>query len=75
MIHCVIGKLMKTAPLHLRVSRARLEHLYVHDGLSTLDLAAILGSNRESVRRLIHRYGLPMRAKHSGKVKTSLKVT
>lgn len=49
-----------------RVSKAQLERLYVHEGLSTLALADRLGTNRESVRLLIHRYGLAMRTQGAG---------
>ena len=44
----------------------RLQKLYVENGLSTLDLARRLSSNRESVRKLIHRYGIPIRSKGAG---------
>jgi len=48
------------------LSRERLERLYVRDGLSTVEIARRLGTNRETVRRLIHACGLPMRSKGSG---------
>ncbi len=57
---------MKAAPLHARISKVRLERLYIREGLSTLALAERLGTNRESVRKLIHRYELPMRSKGAG---------
>jgi hypothetical protein len=57
---------MKAAPLHERVSKAQLERLYVRERLTTLALAERLSTNRESVRKLIHRYGLPMRSKGTG---------
>ena len=60
---------MKAPPIHTWVSRECLEQLYVQEGLSTLELAARLGTNRESVRKLIYRYALPMRSKGSGKAK------
>ena len=44
------------------IDRDKLERLYVRDGLSTLQVATRLGTNRETARRLIHRYGLPMRS-------------
>ena len=57
----VISIAMKAPPLHERVSKAQLERLYVREGLTTLALAERLNTNRESGRKLIHRYGLPMR--------------
>jgi hypothetical protein len=52
---------MKPPPIHTWVSKKRLEQLYVQDGLTTVEVAARLGTNRESVRKLIYRYALPMR--------------
>lgn len=66
MIQRVIDPMMKAPPLHKRVSKAQLERLYVREGLTTLALAERLSTNRESVRKLIHRYGLPMRSKGAG---------
>lgn len=60
---------MKSPPLHSVVSRHKLEKLYVTDGLPTVVIAQRLSTNRESVRKLIHRYGLPMRSKGSGMAK------
>jgi hypothetical protein len=57
---------MKPGPLHQRIDKAYLERLYVRERLSTLRLAERLGTNRESVRRLIHRYGIVMRSKGAG---------
>ena len=57
---------MKPAPLHTRVSKELLERLYVKEGLSTLALAERLSTNRETIRKLIHRYQLPMRSKGAG---------
>ena len=48
------------------MARDRLERLYLHDGLSTIQIAERVGSNRETVRKLIHRYGIPMRSKGAG---------
>ena len=48
------------------IEREKLERLYVRDGLSTVEIAGRLGSNRETIRKLIHRYGIPMRSKGSG---------
>lgn len=39
------------------VRKERLERLYIVHKLSTIAIAARLGSNRESVRKLIHSYG------------------
>jgi transposase len=52
--------------VHSWISRERLEQLYVRDGLTTLEVAERLGSNRESIRKLIHHYELPMRSRGSG---------
>lgn len=49
------------ASLKDRVSRERMERLYLVEKLSTTQIADRLGTNRESVRRLIKNYGLPMR--------------
>ena len=43
------------------MSRERMERLYLVEKLSTTQIADRLGTNRESVRRLIKNYGLPMR--------------
>ncbi len=59
---------MKARPLHERVTKMHLERLYIKDCLSTLQLAERLGTNRETVRRLIHRYGIEMRSKGTGMV-------
>jgi hypothetical protein len=66
MIHRVTRHRMKAPPLRDRISRDYLERLYVREGLTTAVLAERLGTNRESVRRLIHLYGLPMRSKGAG---------
>jgi DNA-binding CsgD family transcriptional regulator len=52
--------------VHSWISRERLEQLYVRDGLTTLEVAERLGTNRESIRKLIHHYELPMRSRGSG---------
>ena len=49
------------AKLSDRVSKERLERLYLVDGLSTTELAQRLGSNRESVRKLLLKYGILLR--------------
>jgi len=55
--------MVRARPLHERITKAYLESLYIHHGLSTLQLAERLGTNRESIRLLIHRYGIAMRSK------------
>ncbi len=57
---------MKPPPLHTRVINVLLERLSFDEGLSTLVLTERLGTNRESARKLIHRYKLPMRTKGAG---------
>jgi DNA-binding CsgD family transcriptional regulator len=52
--------------VHSWISRERLQQLYVRDGLTTLEVAERLGTNRESIRKLIHHYELPMRSRASG---------
>ena len=52
------------APMHIlsvRISKERLERLYLVDGLSTTQIAERFQTNRESVRRLIRKYGITMR--------------
>lgn len=49
------------AKLSDKVNKERLERLYLVDGLSTNQLAQRLGSNRESVRKLLISYGIPLR--------------
>ena len=49
------------AKLSDRVSKELLERLYLVDGLSTTELAQRLGSNRESVRKLLLKHGIPLR--------------
>jgi excisionase family DNA binding protein len=58
---------MKPQPLRSRVTPDQLRRLYHEHGLSTLELAERLGSNRESVRKLIHRHRIPMRSTGAGK--------
>ena len=58
---------MRVPTVHSWIGRERLEQLYVRDGLTTLQVAERLGTNRESIRKLIHHYGLPMRSKGSGR--------
>jgi DNA-binding transcriptional regulator LsrR (DeoR family) len=44
-----------------KISPDKLEQLYLVDRLSTTQIAERLGTNRESVRRLIKKYGIAMR--------------
>lgn len=43
------------------VSKEQLERLYLVDRLSTIELAERLGSNRETIRRLLLKYEIPLR--------------
>jgi DNA-binding CsgD family transcriptional regulator len=49
------------------ISKEQLERLYIQDDLSTPQVAARLGTNRETVRKLIKKYGIPMRSRGGGK--------
>jgi DNA-binding CsgD family transcriptional regulator len=51
------------AALKNQLSKEQLEQLYLVDGFSTTQIARRLRTNRESVRGLIHNYGIPMRGK------------
>lgn len=50
-----------------RLSEKKLRYLYFDEDLSTVQIATLLGTNRESVRRLVHKYGLKMRSRGEGK--------
>ena len=43
------------------VSRDQLARLYLVERLSTIELAQRLGSNRETLRRLLLKYEIPLR--------------
>ena len=53
----------RMAKLADRIGRDRLDRLYSIDKLSTCEIAERLGSNRESVRKLLKRYGIALRAR------------
>ena len=55
-------RFVKQAPLRTRVTVEQLTRLYLKDGLSTTQIANRLGSNRESVRRLMKQWQIPLRA-------------
>lgn len=44
-----------------RLAKDKLERLYLQDGLSTVQIAERVGSNRESVRKLLLQYGIELR--------------
>jgi DNA-binding transcriptional regulator LsrR (DeoR family) len=44
-----------------RLAKDKLERLYVLDGLSKVQIAERVGSNRESVRKLLLQYGIELR--------------
>lgn len=53
-------------PQYDGITRENLEELYVNDPLATLDsVGRILGCNRETVRRWMLRYGLPIRKRNT----------
>ena len=43
------------------ISKERLEELYLIDGLSTTQIAERIGTNHESVRRLLKRWNIALR--------------
>ena len=60
------GRRLKPA-LRERLDREALHRLYVTERLTTVEIAERVGSNRESVRKLILAYGIPMRSTGGGK--------
>ena len=60
------GKRLKP-PLRERLGREALHRLYVTEQLTTIDIAERVGSNRESVRKLILAHGIPMRSTGGGR--------
>ncbi len=48
------------------ISRDKLEALYSRYELSMDQIASRLGSNRESVRKLLHHYGIVVRSRAGG---------
>ena len=53
-------------PLRERLERETLHRLYVTEQLTTIQIAERVGSNRESVRKLILAFGIPMRSTGAG---------
>lgn len=55
--------------LHSRLTETILRQCYIDQGLSTYEIAGRLATNRESVRKLIYQYKIPMRSTGEGRRK------